>query len=465
MSIWIKGARIGTSREEFIGDVLVEGERIVRVAPGGLSPEEAPGAEVLDATGLVLLPGGVDVHTHFDLDVGIARSSDTFYTGTVAAAWGGTTTVVDHMAFGPRGCDLLHQVNVYRRLAEDAVVDYGFHGVVQHVDNAILDQMETLLEQEGISSLKVYMTYDYALKDEEFLAVLNRAKALGMTVCAHCENDGMLRYFRERCLSEGTLAPRYHAASRPPEAEAEAVFRFLQLARLAEEARAYVVHLSSAQALDAFALARRTGQRNIYAETCPQYLFLEESLYRNGAEGLKYIMSPPLRKDGDRQALWQGIKDGQIDAVATDHCPFYFATQKQMGAGDFTRCPNGIPGVELRYPLLFSEGYLGGRLSLPELVGLCCTRPAELFGLLPRKGDIREGADADLVLFDPAAEWTVTGDALHEQVDYTPYEGMALRGRPVMTVSRGALLVRDGQFLGKKGRGKYLRRAPQEWDC
>ncbi len=234
--------------------------------------------------------------------------------------------------------------------------------------------------------------------------------------------------------------------------------RFLALAAMAGDAKAYIVHLSTRRGLDALREARANGQTNILAETCPQYLFLDDSLYDDPQEGLKYIMSPPLRGAADQAALWEGLRRGDIDTLGTDHCPFFFATQKQAGADNFTLCPNGAPGVELRMPLLFSEGFLKGRLSLPQIVRMCCARPAEIFGIAPRKGDIRPGADADLVLFDPAAEWTVDISLLHEHVDYTPYQGMRLTGRPVATYSRGELLVENGVFKGESGRGKYLRR-------
>ena len=458
--LYIAGARIGTSREVFSGGLLLEEGRIARIDREGEPCRIPEGCETVDAGGKVLLPGGVDVHTHFDLDVGFARASDDFYTGTVAAACGGTTAVVDHMAFGPKGCALSHQVEVYRRLAEDAVIDYGFHGVIQHVDEQVLADMAVLLENERIASHKVYMTYDYGLGDEEILRVLERAAELGLTICAHCENDGMLRHFRKRYRRQGKLSARYHPLSRPPQAEAEAVFRFLQLARAAGDARAYVVHLSSREALETLAFVREGGQENVFAETCPQYLLLEDSLYDDDREGLKYIMSPPLRKGADREVLWDALGRDALDTVGTDHCPFFFATQKQRGAKDFTQCPNGAPGVELRYALLFSEGYRQGRLTLPQLVRLCATRPAQLFGLAPRKGDIAVGADADLVLFDPDLRWTVSGDSLHENVDYTPYEGLCLTGKPVMTIAGGEVLVKEGTFLGRKGRGRYVKRTP-----
>ncbi len=457
--ILFRNAFVATADRVFAGDVLASADG--RIAAVG-ERLDAGDAAIVDATGKYLLPGGVDPHTHFDLDAGIARASDDFYSGSVAAACGGTTTIVDHVAFGPPGCGLFHQIEAYHRLARRAVVDYGFHGVLQHVDDAVLADMERLRGAEGVTSLKLYLTYDCKLDDGAAFRALRRARELGLTLCAHCENDGVISVLRREMAASGRTAPRYHPLSRPPLAEAEAVRRFLDLAAMAGDARAYVVHLSTRSGLDAVRAARAGGQTNVFAETCPQYLFLDDSLYDDPREGLKYIMSPPLRRAADQAALWEGLRRGDIDAVGTDHCPFFFATQKQAGADDFTRCPGGAPGVELRMPLLFSEGFMKGRLSLPQVVRLCCARPAEIFGLAPRKGDIRPGADADLVLFDPGVEWTVDHSLLHEHVDYTPYQGMTLTGRPVATYSRGELVAENGEFRGGEGRGRYLRRTVQQ---
>lgn len=453
MTLLIKNARIATGSDILHGDVLVDGEIIVRIdrdIPAGA-------ATAIDAGGRYLLPGCVDVHTHFDLDLGAFRASDDFFTGSVAAACGGTTTVVDHMAFGPKGCRLGHQVGVYHGLARDAVVDYSFHGAIQHVDDCVLADMETLIG-EGITSHKIYMTYGNKLEDPDVLRVLERARELGLVVCVHCENDAIIAYLTRRLLERGDGAPRFHPRSRPECCEAESVYRLLRLSEAAGDAPLYVVHLSTAMGLDAIRDARRRGRRNVFAETCPQYLLLDESRYDDDAEGLKYIMSPPLRSASDNGMLWEGLREGAIDVVATDHCPFTFAEQKQVGRGDFSRCPGGIPGVEARLALLFSEGFMKGRLTLQEVARLCCTRPSEIFGLYPKKGVLAPGSDADMVLFDPDIEWTLTHGRLHERVDYTPYEGWRLRGAPVMTVSRGEIIVRDGEFMGATGRGRFVRR-------
>lgn len=453
MSLLLKNTRAVTEAGIVEGDVLVDGGIIARI------DQDIPstGHDVIDARGRYILPGGVDAHTHFDLDLGTVRANDTFYTGSVAAACGGTTTIIDHMGFGPKGCRLGHQVGVYHELARDTVIDYSFHGVFQHVDAQVLEDMESLLA-EGITSYKVYMTYGYRLEDRDVIRVLERARELGLTICVHCENDAIIHYRTNTFLTQGKTTPRFHPLSRPDFCEAESVERLLALARATDDAPLYIVHLSAEQSLNAVREARQRGQQRIFVETCPQYLFLDQSRYDDDSEGLKYIMSPPLRAKHDNQALWRGIDDGEIAVVATDHCPFTFAEQKQLGKGDFSRCPGGIPGVEARLSLMFSEGFMAGRMELSDVVKLCCANPAKIFGLYPQKGVLAPGSDADMVLFDSDVEWTLTHSRLHERVDYTPYEGMRLKGVPVMTISRGEIIVRDGAFSGAAGRGRFLHR-------
>jgi len=439
----------GTRRE----DIRIDGELITEIG-ASLSPR---GNEtVIDAGGKLILPGGVDVHTHMDLDLGSIRATDDFYTGTVAAACGGTTSIVDHMAFGPRGCSIKHQVDAYHRLAEGkAVVDYGFHGVMDHVDDAILDEVETLIG-EGITSHKFYLTYAGKVTDHEIIRLMERASELGIMLAVHSENDGSITWLREKYSARGNTAPIYHAMSRPPESEAEAVGRMAWLAGMAGDTPLYIVHLSGKLGLECIRAARARGQQNLFAETCPQYLLLDESLYLRD-DGLKYIMSPPLRPHENREALWDGVRDGNINVVATDHCPFFFEKEKQLGKDDFTKTPGGAPGVEARIPLMFAET-VAGRLPIERLVTLCCANPARLFGMYPKKGVIAVGSDADLALIDPDYKAALTFDMLHENCDYTPYEGLPLNGYPVMTISRGEVIVRDGCYIGDKGRGRFLKR-------
>ena len=453
-NLLIQNATIATSTEVFFGDILVENEKISKVGEKIPAP---PDTKTIDATGKILLPGGVDSHTHFDFDIGFDRTSDDFYTGTVAAAIGGTTTVIDHLAFGPKNCRLTHQPEVYHRLTERAVVDYGFHGVIQHVDDQVLEDMRVLRDVEGISSFRVALTTNNMLADADLLTVFNRAKELGLLICAHCENDAMVSALQKMYLAEGNTTPRFHPLSRPAESEEEAVFRVLMLAQTAGDAKVNILRLSTRLGLNAVHAARRGGQENIFVGTCPQYLLLEDHLYET-PNALQYIVNPPLRKSADTEALWNELSGGAIDTIGSDHRPFFFAAQKCRGENDFTMTPQGLPGVELRMALLFSEGYCKKRITLQDLVRQCCTRPAEIFGIAPRKGDIRVNLDADFVLFDPEIEWRVEQEELHENVDYTPYDGMLLRGKPVMTISRGEIIVENGEFLGSEGRGQYLHR-------
>ncbi len=438
-------------------DVLTEGETIRAVAPD-LSAEDAL---VIDAEGKLVLPGAVDVHTHMDLDVGFDRSCDTFFSGTVAAACGGTTTIVDHMAFGPQGCYPWHQVEEYHRLADhEAVIDYGFHGVLQDkADETVLSQMREIAEKEGITSFKLYLTYDRMLQDKDVFTVLDFAAETGILITVHCENDGIVNSLRDRFGKEGKLSAAYHPKSRPAQAEAEAVNRLLYLAECAGEAPVYIVHLSGKAGLREVLHAKEAGRKHFGAETCPQYLILDESLYNDPKEGLKAIMSPPLRSGSDREALWDALADGILDTVATDHCPFTFEKQKQRGASDFRLCPNGAPGVEERLLLMYSEGCAKKRISLPGLVGALCTNPAKLFGLYPKKGILSPGSDADIVLFDPGYKGVLSRKNLHGNADYTCYEGLETTGRVETVIQRGRIIVKNNEFIGSKGDGRYLKRS------
>lgn len=454
----IRNGKIATDTDVFEADILIDGGKITEVGQN-ISCE---GADIIDASGMYVMPGAVDVHTHMDLDVGFARAIDDFYDGTVAAACGGTTTIVDHMAFGPKDCSLWHQVNEYHRLADgNAVVDYGFHGVFQHLHDETLSEMKEIKEKEGITSFKVYMTYDYMLKDEEIFRVLRAAKEEGVVITVHCENHGVIQQLRKEFQETGCGEAKYHPLSRPSRCEAEAVNRMIHLAAMAGDAPLYIVHLSSAEGLHEVLKARAEHRPNIGVETCTQYLLLTDSMYDDPVEGLKAIMSPPLRKDQDREELWQALKDGVIDTVATDHCPFHFRAgkaEKQYGKNDFTKCPNGAPGVQERLMLMFSEGFMKGRLTLPEVVKYTSSNPCRMFGLYPEKGSFEPGTDADIVIVDPGAVTEVNGDYIRGASDYSCYEGMKLQGRISRVLLRGEEIVNDGEFLGKRGDGKYLKR-------
>lgn len=451
----IRDGRIFTETESYQADILIEDEKIVCI--GKNLAED--GAEITEAGGCYVLPGAVDVHTHMDLDVGISRAVDDFYDGTVAAACGGTTSIVDHMAFGPAGVPLHYQFEAYKKLAEGkTVIDYGFHGTAQHVNTDILAELETMLE-EGVPSVKAYLTYGFRMNDADVLQILQKMKEINGITAFHCENHDVVEFLRKKYKNEGKTEPIYHAKSRPNLAEAEAVARVLKLARMAGDAPAYIVHLSCKESLEAVREARRQGQSNIFVETCPQYLLLTEDCYRK-EDGLKYIMSPPLRTPEDCEALWEGLSDGSIQVVATDHCPFNYGREKQMGKDDFTACPNGAPGVEERLLLLYSEGVRKGRITMNRLVETLCTKPAKIYGLYPSKGVLRPGADADLVILDPDADQILTQERMHGAVDYTAYEGMKVKGKIRQVFQRGRILVKEDQFVGEKGGGRFLRRKP-----
>jgi dihydropyrimidinase len=325
------------------------------------------------------------------------------------------------------------------------------------VDEKTLSMMETLAA-EGITSYKIYLTYGFKLSDADTFRALRRAKELNLLITVHPENDGVINLLREEFKDAGKTGPQYHPLSRPAECEAEAISRMILLARMAGNAPLYIVHISSALGFGFIGAAKAEGQQNLWAETCPQYLLLDKSRYAlDGNEGLKYIMCPPLRSRADNDALWQALAAG-IDTVATDHCPFFFETQKMMGKDDFTKCPSGAPGIEERIPLMFSEGIVKKRITLRRFTDLCCANPAKLFGLYPRKGVIAPGSDADLVIIDPEKRVTLAAKILHSNVDYSAYEGFELQGWPMYTISRGEVIVRGGEFCGRSGRGHFLRR-------
>ena len=455
MSLLIKNGTIVTASDIYNGDIYIEKGKISEI--GLQISKEAD--EIIDVKGKYVIPGGVDVHTHFNLDVGIAVANDDFYTGTLAAACGGTTTVVDHMGFGPKGCNLKHQVDIYHKYADDnAVIDYSFHGVIQHINEDILEEMRNIVEDEGISSFKAYLTYDYKIDDEDMVKIFKKLQELGGITTVHCENHGAIKYLRDKYIREGLKSSIYHCLSRPEESEGEAINRMINIAKIAENSPLYIVHLSTKLGLDYIKMARERGQK-IYAETCPQYLILDKSRYElDNNEGLKYIMSPPLRERYNCEELWKGINEGYIQTIATDHCPFSFSKDKQLGKDDFTKCPNGAPGVEERIPLIFSEGVMKGKISINKFVEVCSTNPAKIFGLYPKKGTIQVGSDGDLVVIDPNKEVTLTKDKLHSNVDYTAYEGIKVKGYPIITISNGEVIYNEEKFKGEKGRGRFIKR-------
>jgi len=433
-------------------DILLEKGVISRIGQG----LDAQDSKVIDASDSLVLPGGVDVHTHMDLDLGKYRAVDDFYTGTVAAAFGGTTTIVDHIAFGPPGCSLFYPIEQYNRLAKDkSVIDYSFHGDFQQIDQGILEEMEKLV-QEGITSIKLYMTYNNRLNDKEILQVLFKAKELGIVIAVHAENNGAIEYLREYYGKIGSLEPIFHALSRPHAAEAEAINRMIYLGEIAHYPYIYFVHVSTKKGLEEIIRARDRGVKNIYCETCPQYLTLTvEKYHLEISEGLKYIMAPPLRTMEDVEALWAGIRNNDIDVIATDHCPF-FLKQKLAGRDDFREAPGGIPGVEERLEIVLTEGAKRG-IDLSNLIAKLTVNPAKIFGLYPRKGVIQVGSDADLVLIKKNKK-IITGKNRHGAGDYTAYEGFEVDFSVSMVIQRGKVIIENNNFVGKKGNGIFIKR-------
>lgn len=456
MKKWIRGGTVVTAADTYQADVLIDGERVAAIGYN----LDTDGAEVIDATGCYLLPGGIDPHTHLAMPFGGTVTSDDFFTGTKAAAFGGTTSIVD-FCLTNKGEPLQTAIAAWHEKARGkAVVDYGFHLMVSDANDQVLEELESVVQSEGITSLKVFMAYKNVLMadDETLFKTLIRAKELGALVQVHAENGDVIDYLTKQALGEGNTDPIYHALTRPPEAEGEATGRAAALAALAD-AQLYVVHVSCADAVRRIAEAREKGW-NVYGETCPQYLVLDiTDLEKPDFEGAKYVWSPPLREKWNQDVLWSALKNGILQTVGSDHCPFNFAGQKELGRGDFTKIPNGGPIIEDRMSILFSEGVVQGKISLNQFVDVTSTKVAKLFGMFPQKGTIAVGSDADIVLFDPAAKRTISAETHHMNVDYNPFEGMKVQGEVVSVLSRGSFVIRDKQFAGQAGAGRYVKRS------
>lgn len=403
--------------------------------------EPSPGDEVFDAEGCYVYPGFIDGHTHFDLDVGGMVTADDFESGTASAAAGGTTCVVD-FATQYKGDTLLNALETWKKKAEGKLhINVAFHMAVCDWNERTKSDMRALRDA-GVQSLKVYMAYDTALTDDEILELLGYAKELGMIVGCHCENGAVVDELRSKLASEGKLDTSAHPLSRPAEVEAEAVNRFAYLGALAG-VPVNIVHLSSALGLEEVRAARARGQE-VYAESCPQYMLLDDSVYSlPDFEGAKYVCSPPLRKKADAEALKDAVRRGEIDTIATDHCSFRFDTQKCAGREDFRRIPNGAPGVEHRPAVMMK--IFGDELSHSEYKRLLSTGPAKLFGLYPKKGALLPGSDADITVWDPSVKWTISASNMHQALDYTPYEGLEVCGRPRFVFVNGELAAADGE--------------------
>jgi dihydropyrimidinase len=451
----IKNGTVVTAADQYRADVLV---RDGIVAAIGMQLD-AVDAEVVDASGCYLLPGGVDPHTHLDMPFGGTVTTDDFKTGTIAAAYGGTTTIVD-FCLTTKGEPLQNALSTWHGKAEGkAVIDYGFHLMISEINDEVLAELPDVIEKEGVTSFKVFMAYKNVLQadDGTLYRTLLSAKKHGALVMVHAENGDVIDYLIKEALRLGNTDPIYHALTRPPELEGEATGRAIRLTELADS-RLYVVHVTCAEAVKQIAKARDQGLE-IWGETCPQYLVLDQSyLELPDFEGAKYVWSPPLREAWNQEVLWSALKNGQLQTLGSDQCSFNFKGQKELGLGDFSKIPNGGPVIEDRFSLLFSEGVLKDRITINQFVEIVSTRSAKLFGLFPQKGTIAVGSDADIVIFDPTAERIISAKTHHMNVDYSAFEGMKVTGEPVSVLSRGEFVIRNKQFVGTVGTGRYLKR-------
>ena len=457
MRTLIKNGHIVTAIDSYIADILIDDETIAMIGKD-LSSVVGDVDKTIDATNKLVIPGGIDPHTHLDLPFGGTSSSDDFETGTRAAAFGGTTSIID-FAVQYKGQALNEALDVWFAKAEGkATTDYGFHLICTDLPDERLPELKTLIDQ-GVSSFKLFMAYPgvFLVDDGTIFKAMSVAGENGGLICMHAENGVVIDVLVKRALAQGHTAPKYHALTRPTKAEAEGVHRAIALAEMADSP-VYIVHLSCYDALKEVQNARDLGLR-AYAETCPQYLLLDYSLYEQpDFEGAKYVMTPPLRGIENQEKLWKGLRSNDLQVISTDHCPFCMKEQKELGRDDFSKIPNGGPGVEHRMSLIYHHGVAQGRINLNRFVELTSTAAAKIFGLFPRKGTIAVGSDADIVIFDPNREQTISAASHHMRVDYSAYEGWTVRGVTEVVLSRGNVIVENGEWRGQAGAGRFIKR-------
>ncbi len=462
-STLIRQGRIVTAVDDYIADILVKDGRIVTIGETLTVGEDT---QVIDAQGLLVLPGGVDCHTHMDNTFGASTTCDSYESGTRSAAFGGTTTIVD-FAFQRHGTSVLEAIENTRAKGEEgACIDYGFHVIVTSVEEQTLADMQHAIRHEGVSSFKMFMAYpgSVMVDDAAIFKAMRLVGQHGGMIALHAENGTIIELLIQEALAQGHTAPKYHALTRPAIMEGEATHRGIKLAELAE-APVYFVHLSAKEALKHVVEARDMGIP-VFAETCPHYLFFDDSAYDSeDFDVARYVMSPPLRSKESQNALWTALRTDDLQLVSTDHCPFCMkeghlgrVNQKPFGRNDFSKIPNGVPGVETRMSTLFDGGVRKGRISLNRFVELTSTAPAKLFGMFPRKGTIAVGSDADIVLFDPDAQHTISAATQHGNTDFTLFEGYSVTGKIRKVMLRGEWLVDEGQWLGKPGGGRFVAR-------
>jgi len=453
MRTLIKNGRVITAVDDYAADILIDGE-IISIIGKSLDIEVD---KIIDASGKLVIPGGIDPHTHMELPFGGTQASDDFFTGTRAAAFGGTTTIID-FAVQYKGESMIAGVDNWHQKAEGkCAIDYGFHLITTDFEDGHAEQMYTLMD-EGITSFKLFMAYPgvFLVDDATIFRAMSAAGERGGLICMHAENGIVINEIIKRALEQGRTAPKWHALTRPTIAEAEGVHRAIAIAEMAESP-VYIVHLSSADALNKIREARDRGIP-AFAETCPQYLFRNLDDYGEGFDGAKYVMTPPLREKHNNAELWKGLKMDDLQVISTDHCPFCMKEQKELGKDDFSKIPNGAPGVENRMALIYNGGVAENRISLNRFVELTSTAAAKMFGLFPRKGTIAVGSDADIVVFDPNAETTFGVDHEHMNVDYSAYEGWRVKGKVETVIQRGNVVIENGEHLGKAGDGQFLKR-------
>jgi dihydropyrimidinase len=469
--ILIKNGSVISPTGVVANDVLIEGETIAALgAPGWFAAAEPNCDKVIDAAGKYVIPGGIDVHTHMELPFGGTFASDTFETGTIAAAWGGVTTIVDMAVqrYGENVQDGLAEW--HRKAAGNCAVDYAFHQIIGGIDDESLKALTYLTEHEGVSSFKLFMAYPgvFYSDDGQILRAMQVANDCGATIMMHAENGIAIDVLVQQYLARGETDPKYHSFSRPSLLEGEATHRAIVLSKVAGNVPLYIVHMSAAEALDAVAEARHEGL-NVFAETCPQYLYmtLEDHLAQPGFEGAKYVCSPPIRSKHDHRHhhkdLWKGLRMNELAVVSTDHCPFCMKDQKELGVGDFSKIPNGIGGVEHRMELIY-QGVVLGEITLERWVETCCTTPARMFGMYPRKGIVAPGADADVVVWDPNARTEIGyGRKHHMNMDHSAWEGWVIDGKVDTVLSRGSVVIEGDTFTGRAGHGRYVRRGLNQY--
>jgi len=458
MGTLIQGGKVVSAKETKLADVLIEGEKIARVATG----IDATGHTVVDAKGMLVLPGGIDVHTHLDMPFGGTVSADDYEWGTRAAAIGGTTTVID-FALQSMGKPMMEAFKTWRAKSEgNACIDYALHMAVTDLgpNDSWLNDVDAMVA-EGITSFKIFMAYPNVLmvNDATIFKLMQRTQKLGALVCVHAENGTVIDVIVQQALAAGHTGPLYHALTRPVTAEAEAVHRVVALSELAGGANTYIVHVSCEEAMREVEAARKRGVP-VMGETCTQYLVLsiEESMGKRGFEDAKYVFTPPLREKKNQTPLWAAVKDNRLQVVSTDHCPFRFADQKRLGLEAFTKIPNGGPGIENRMQLTYHHGVNAGRISLERFVEVTAEAPAKIFGMFPKKGIVAAGSDADILVWDPEAKYTISAATQSMHTDYSIFEGFQVKGNARQVFSRGELVVEGGKFLGRAGRGQYLHR-------